>query len=128
MRILLSAATALTILAIALLLLLTPLWTHFALGATGSTTPDGGGQAALAASDQTISDLLFKGDFGLTTADGSPFYTADEISHLRDARALLYAFLGLSLLSGAFVVVALARAPRDAVIIMNTSYDKNKKQ
>src|SRR6478609_9128309 len=35
-RILLSLATAIVILAVALLILFTPIWTHFALGAAGS--------------------------------------------------------------------------------------------
>jgi integral membrane protein (TIGR01906 family) len=129
-RILLSLATAISILAVALLVLLTPIWTHTGLDVSydagdtrcvslveaaarcfGLSGPD-----VVAASDQTIHALIFTGDFSFTgpnATNGQPFYTADEQSHMRDVRVVLYGFLLLALVSVAFVVASLVRAPRD---------------
>ncbi len=114
MRILLSLATAISILAVALVLLITPIWTHFALGAAGSLAPSGGGQAAVVASDQTISALITFGSFDFAAADGSPMFTADEQGHMHDVQIVLYGFLILAVASLVFVVITLSRAPRDA--------------
>jgi integral membrane protein (TIGR01906 family) len=113
-RILISLATAITILAVALVLLLTPIWTHFALDAAGSVTPTGGGQAAIDMSDQTIATLLRGGSFDFLAADGSQMYTADEQAHMRDVRVVLYGFLLLALVGLVFVVASLLRSRRDA--------------
>ena len=111
MRILLSLAAAATILAIALIILLTPIWTHLALGAAGSAAPDGD---PVALNDRTIGDLLTFGSFDFRAADGTSIYTADERGHMRDVQVVLYAFLLLAVASVAFIVVAVRRAPRDA--------------
>ena len=124
MRILLSLATAITILAVALLLLFTSFWTHFALRASG------GGEAILATpqmaadvSDRTISEVLFgPGTFAFEgppeIVDGAlvsaPFYDPDEQAHMRDVRVVLYGFLGLAVVSLVFIILSLVRAPRDA--------------
>jgi integral membrane protein (TIGR01906 family) len=128
-RILLSLATAISILAVALLLLLTPIWTHWALDASGSTTyqcqPSGvcpdlltRSTSAIANSDQTINALLFTGDFSFrgvdAPADYLPFYSEAEQSHMRDVRVVLYGFLLLALVSLVFVVASLIRGARDA--------------
>ena len=108
-------ATAITILAVALLLLLfTPIWTHFAIGAAGSVAPTGGGQAAIGMSDRTIGALVMLGSFDFAAADGSPMYTADEAAHMRDVQVVLYGFLLVALASVVFVVAALVRGSRDA--------------
>ena len=114
MRILLSLATAITILAVALVLLLTPFWTHFALGASSSVAPTGGGQAAVDASDQTVRALVTLRRFDFAAADGSPMYTAEEQGHMRDVQVVLYGFLLVAVVSLVFVVVSLWRAMRDA--------------
>ena len=114
MRILLSLATAISILAVALLLLLTPIWTHFALGAAGSASPTGGGQAAIDASDKTIAALVGFGSFDFRAADGSQMFSPDEQAHMRDVRVVLYGFLLLALVSLVFVVASLIRGARDA--------------
>lgn len=116
MRILLSLATAATILAIALLLLMTPFWMHFALDASGSSGP-------AEVSDRTVSELFFGPgtfDFAIQCDDlgscaRSTFYTPDEAAHMRDVRVVLLGFLALALASLGFVVAMVARAPRDAV-------------
>ena len=132
MRILLSLATAIVVLAVALLVLLTPIWTHFAhslsyyAGDTMCTFPTDRalcygltGEDVVAVSDQTIHALIFTGDFSFTgpgsLANGQPLYTADEQSHMRDVRVVLYGFLALAIASVAFILVAVSRAPRDVV-------------
>ena len=131
MRILLSLATAITILAVALVLLLTPIWTHTALqvsynagdtSCASRTQPDAacfGLSAAdvVAASDQSIHALIFTGDFsfvGPNATNGEPFYTEAEQAHMRDVRVVLYGFLLLALVSAVFVVASLIRGARDA--------------
>ena len=129
MRILLSLATAISILAVALLLLLTPIWTHTALslsynaGDTMCTFPSdralcyGLSDAdVVVASDQTIHALIFTGDFsfaGPNATNGEPFYTEAEQSHMRDVRVVLYGFLLVALVSAVFVVASLIRGAQD---------------
>jgi hypothetical protein len=116
-RILLAAATAVTILAIALLLLLTPLWTHFALRSSGADVPGRLVFATVAAaSDATIADLLFFGDFDVRTVSDAPLYTDDERAHLRDARLVLFAFLAIAAVALVFLVLTVARAPTDPAV------------
>lgn len=124
MRILLSLGTAISILAVALLILFTPLWTHFALRVSGGgndilATP----QMAADVSDRTISEVLFgPGTFSFEGPPKlvggvlvpAPFYDADEASHMRDVRVVLYGFLLLALASTAFLALALIRGSRDA--------------
>jgi integral membrane protein (TIGR01906 family) len=107
-RILLAAATAVTILAVALLVLLTPLWTGFALDTSGSSAWLAPGQA-LALTNQTIVELLVgPGTFSYLT---SPLiYSADEAAHLRDVRIVLLGFLALALVAGVYLVARLRRA------------------
>jgi integral membrane protein (TIGR01906 family) len=115
-RILLSLATAIIILAVSLLLLFTPYWTHFALRASG------GGDAifatpAMAAqvSDQTISEVLFgPGTFAFEGPGGQPMYTPDERAHMRDVRTVFYGFMLVAVVSLVFLVASLQRRPRDA--------------
>lgn len=75
------------ILAIVLLLLMTPIWVHFAMSASAAP----GIQPGLTRlSDLTVNELLFgPGTF-------SPF-SADEAAHLRDVRLVLYVFLALAI-------------------------------
>jgi integral membrane protein (TIGR01906 family) len=129
-RILLSLATAITILAVALVLLLTPIWTHPALQVSynaGDTlcTPQTDraachgltGSDVVAASDQTIHALIFTSDFSFVSpnsTNGEPFYTEAEQSHMRDVRIVLFAFLFLAIVSAVFIVLSLVRRPRDA--------------
>jgi integral membrane protein (TIGR01906 family) len=106
--ILVPTATAVALLAVALLPLLTPWFMHPALDAGGSAAWLGTtSQATYQLSDSTVHDLVAGGNFALSAPGGGPFYTADEASHMRDARALLYAFLALGLLCTVFVVANL---------------------
>jgi integral membrane protein (TIGR01906 family) len=107
--ILVPAATAVVLLAVALLLLLTPWFMHPALDAADSaswlgTTTESTHQL----SDATVHDLVAGGEFAITAPDGGPFLTTAEAAHMRDARTVLYAFLALALLSLALVAANLA--------------------
>jgi integral membrane protein (TIGR01906 family) len=103
-RILLSLATAISILAVALLLVMTPVWMHFAVGAT-STANFVSPQQAFELSDRTVAELfLGPGTF-------APF-ASDEAAHMRDVRVVLYGFLLLSAACLVFVAASLLRAPR----------------
>jgi hypothetical protein len=106
-RLLISAATAVTILGIAVLVLLTPIWTHAALNLSGAANSFATPNQAYAFNDQTLSALVFAGDF--ESVGGNSFYTADEAGHLRDARIVLYAFLAVVSAAAVFLVARFRR-------------------
>ncbi len=95
------------VLCVALLLLLTPLWTHLAIDASGGWQVTGTRASADALSDRLVGEL-FTGPG--TFSDLAP----DEAAHMRDVRVVLYGFLALSALSVAFVGVVLVRASGNA--------------
>lgn len=117
---LVSIATAVTLLVIAVLPLLTPVFIHPALDASSSAawlgmTPE----QAHVLSDRTVHELVFgPGSFAFAGPDGAPFYQADEAAHLHDARTLLFLFLGLGVVCAAAVSARLlmvrGNARRDA--------------
>jgi integral membrane protein (TIGR01906 family) len=103
-----SVATALAILGVALLPLLTPLFLHPLLDAASSAawlvvTP----QVAHELSDRTVAELVFgPGTFAFAGPTGLAFYSTSEASHLREARTLFLAFEALALGSLALVIWA----------------------
>jgi integral membrane protein (TIGR01906 family) len=62
-------------------------------------------------SDRTLGELVFgPGDFAFAIEPGGPrFYNEDEASHLRDARLVLWVFIGVVVLCAAVLVVVAAR-------------------
>jgi hypothetical protein len=103
---LLIPATMLVIAAVVLLLLMTPLWTHFAMDASGATLFFATPEMAHSSSDRTVAELFVgPGAFAL--------FEPDEAAHLRDVRVILFAFLGLAVLSATFIGWALARRGGD---------------
>lgn len=106
-----SVATAIAILGVALLALLTPWVLHPLLDASTSAawlqlSP----QLVHDLSDRTVSELVFgPGTFAFAGPDGSAFYAASEISHLRDARTLLILFEALTVASLGLVLWSSAR-------------------
>lgn len=113
-RLLLPGATMVGLLTLALLPLLTPVWTHAAIDLSGGSVVGGDAFVAHAVSDQTVSDLLLGGAFVVSTPSGAPMYTAAEAGHLADVRVVLYAFLAAGVGSLAFLVLALRRAANAA--------------
>jgi integral membrane protein (TIGR01906 family) len=111
---LVSAATALVILAVALLVLLQPIYIHAALGQAGSASVLGVTPAqAEALSDRTVAELVAgPGTFAFAGPSGAPFYDPSEAAHLRDARLVLWLFLGLSCVALAGLLVVLASPSR----------------
>jgi hypothetical protein len=113
-RVLVSAATALVILAVVLLVLLQPIYVHAALGQAGSASVLGVTPAqAEVLSDRTVAELIAgPGSFAFEGPSGGPFYDPAEAAHLRDARLVLWLFLGLSAIALAGLLTALASPAR----------------
>lgn len=111
-----SVATALGILAGAVLLVLPPFVLHPLLDAAGSATFLGVTSAeAHRSSDLTVTELLLgPGTFAFAGPGGGTLFDALEASHLRDARALLFGFLAVAALAIVLVALHLLRAPRGA--------------
>jgi hypothetical protein len=109
LRFALPVATVFVLLAVPLLLLLTPLWTHVALDLSAASVPGGDRAAAHAASDQTVAHLVFGGDFVISAPGTASLFTAEEAGHMRDVRVVLYAFLAAALAGLAVVAYALLR-------------------
>jgi integral membrane protein (TIGR01906 family) len=101
-----SLATGIAILGVALLPLLTPVVIHplLDLGQANlwlALSTDATHQL----SDRTVSELVFgPGTFAFAGPSGAAFYAAAEASHLRDARTLLYLFEGVALAALVLVV------------------------
>ena len=110
MRLLLAAATAVTILAIALLVLLTPLWTRPALDLSGGAAALQPGQAYLVTNDTIRELFLGPGTFSFSVAPGPVIFSADEAGHLRDVRTVLLGFLAIAVIAVLFLVARLRSA------------------
>lgn len=112
--VLVSAATALVILAVALLVLLQPIYIHAALAQAGSASVLGiAPTQAEALSDRTVAELIAgPGTFAFEGPSGGPFYDPSEAAHLRDARLVLWLFLGLSSIALAGLLATLASSAR----------------
>lgn len=114
MRLLLAIAAGVCVLALVLVLLLTPIWTHWAIDVSGGTRVAATAEEAFALSDRTVTELLVgPGDFAFAGPDGGRMYTLDEAGHLRNVRLVLYAFLGLAVAGAALIGAALLRRPAD---------------
>ncbi len=112
----LAVATAGAILGVAFLALFNPPVIHVALRQAGSASILGLSEAQTeAVSDRTIGEMAFgPGTFAFAAVPGGPpFYDAAETSHLRDARTVMYLFLGFVAACAAVLVVVLARRRRD---------------
>lgn len=113
------AMTALVIVGIALLPLLTPWAMHAALDAAGSAAWLGtNAPTAHVLSDRTVDELIFgPGTWQLVAPGGTPFYDASEVQHLRDVRQLLWlTFLVAAVGLVATLVVLERSADRDEVL------------
>jgi hypothetical protein len=109
-RLVVALASAIVLLAAALLVLLQPLYMHPALDAarSGAYLRTTRGEAHRL-SDQTVGELVFgPGTFSFAGPGGGPFYDAAEAAHMRDARLVLLAFLGLAAICGVILLVSVA--------------------
>jgi len=118
MQALLALATAVSVLALALLTLLLPAYMHPALDlAAAPNALAMTSEEARAMSDRTVTELLFgPGTFRFEDPSGQTFYGAAEAAHMQDVRLVLYAFLSLALASGALLLITALRARRDPSI------------
>lgn len=115
----LVAMTALVIVALALLPLLTSWVMHPALDAAGSAAWLQTDEATThALSDATVDELLFgPGTWAFAGPDGTAMYDATEIGHLRDVRQLLWlTFLVAAIALVGILVVAQRSADREGVV------------
>ena len=115
-RIGVAIATALIIVTIAVLALLTPIYIHAALDRSGSAGYLGVEPArAHALSDRTVGEMLLgPATFAFPFTEGGPiFYDAAEAGHLRDARAVLWGLLASTALAVLFLVVVFLRRRGD---------------
>ncbi len=109
-----SVATALSILAVAVLLVLPPVVLHPLLDAAGSASFLGvtSGEAHRL-SDLTVTELVLgPGTFAFAGPGGGSLFDASEAAHLRDARALLYGFMAVSALAAMLAVGSSLRDQR----------------
>lgn len=99
---------AIAIGAVALVILMAPTWMHFALDLSGGSRALATPAQAYQLSNQTVAELIAgPGTFAS--------FSADEASHMRDVRVVLWAFLGLALASAAVVawhVVRRGKSPK----------------
>lgn len=113
------AMTALVIVALALLPLLTPWAMHPALDAAESPAWLGLDQATThELSDRTVEELVFgPGTWQGPAPDGTPFYDASEVRHLQDVRQLLWLTFLLGALALVALLVLLQRAPDPDLVV-----------
>jgi integral membrane protein (TIGR01906 family) len=109
--VLVGTASALVILALAVMPLLTPLFIHAALDAADSAGRLGVATAEThQLSDRTVAELVWgPATFSFAGPSGEPFYDAAEAGHLRDARLVLWALLIAAGVSAVLIGVRLAR-------------------
>ncbi len=108
----LAVATAGVIVGVAFVVLFNPPVTHFALRQAGSASILGLTEAQTeAVSDRTLGEMaLGPGTFAFSAVPGGErFYDEAEASHLRDARTVMYLFLGFVAACAVALVAILAR-------------------
>lgn len=94
------------ILAVSLLLLMTPYWTHLAMDVSGATNFFATPEMAHGFSDRTVAELFVgPGTFA--------HFEPDEAAHLRDVRVVLFAFLAVAALCAVILGWALVRRGGD---------------
>lgn len=112
-RLVIAVGAALTLLGMGFAVVFNPLFLHAALDASGSAAILGlDARTTHAVSDRTIGEMLGgPATFAFPATPGGPrFYDAAEASHLRDARTVLWGFLGVVGLG--FVALLLTLVPR----------------
>jgi hypothetical protein len=107
-----AAGTIVSLVALALLPLLAPLFTHPALDLAGSATLLGlDGETTRDLSDRSVEELVTgPGTFLVAMPDGTPMYDEAERGHLRDARLLLWLTLGAGVLAAVLIGLDIGRS------------------
>ena len=104
-----AIATAIVILAIAIVPFLTPQWVGFEQGRAQATAWTGFTAGQLrTATDAILSDLVFGGDFAVQV-DGTPVLKEREQAHMSDVRTV---FRGLWFLAAVSIVVLIVASRR----------------
>lgn len=114
--VIISLATVLSLLGVAVLLVLPPFVLHPLLDAAGSASFLGVSPGeAHRLSDLTVTELVLgPGTFAFAGSGGGPLFDASEASHLRDARAVLHGFLAVCAVAALLVGAALLRDRTEA--------------
>jgi integral membrane protein (TIGR01906 family) len=110
--ILVSIATALLILGVAILPLLSSQWIHAEQARAGAYVPGFSGADVQEATDETVHQLLVGGDFTFMI-HGSTFFDDREVAHMEDVRRVFGGFAAL-VVGSAVVLVAGGLASRSA--------------
>jgi len=110
--ILIGLATAIVIVAIAILPFLTPGWVAFEQGRANATAWTGFTTEELrAATDAILADLVLSGDFAVEI-DGTPVLNERERGHMADVRTVFRGLWILAIASAVVLAVASRRADR----------------
>jgi integral membrane protein (TIGR01906 family) len=105
-------ATAIVIVALAILPFLTPQWVAFEQGRANATAWTGFTTEELrAATDAILSDLIFGGDFAVEI-NGRPVLNEREQAHMADVRTVFRGLWVLAAISVVILVAATRRADR----------------
>ena len=107
-----AIATALVIVAVAIVPFLSPPWVAFEQGRIGAAAWTGFSEADLRiATDAILADLVFgPPDFDVEV-DGAPVLDERERSHMRDVRGVFAGFAVLAVVAAVGLVVAVRRCP-----------------
>lgn len=101
-----SVATAVTLLAAALAPFLNPPWVAFAQGRAEATAWTGFTQPELRqATDRVLADLVTGGDFLIPTSSGDPLLGAREIAHMQDVQRVFAIFAAIAVAAVVALVV-----------------------
>ena len=112
--ILIGLATAIVIIAIAILPFLTPQWVAFEQERSQATAWTGFTTAQLrTATDAILADLVFGGDFAVQV-DGAPVLNERERAHMADVRTVFRGLWVLAIASVVVLVIASRRRDRSA--------------
>lgn len=108
-----ALATAIVILAVAIVPFLTPAWVSFEQGRTGAATLTGFSPAELdALTGEVLRDLVLGGDFVIATAAGDELLNDREIGHMEDVRGVFGAFALVAVGAAVLLAAAFAGAAR----------------
>jgi integral membrane protein (TIGR01906 family) len=110
-RVLVGAATALSLVALSIVPFLNPAWVRFEQDRTGVSALTGFTASELdVVAGALIGDLaLWQGDFRIAL-DGQPVLNEREVGHMRDVRSVLWGGFALTALGAVLTAIAFARA------------------